>query len=103
LQYRAAGGKINAAWKSGETLDMSGDGIFIDAPAAAPVGTELELEIEWPGLSHGKAMVRLLAIGSVVRSDGLGTALRILSHRFRYNCPTAIPSGRTERNLAVAK
>jgi hypothetical protein len=103
LQYRTTGGAIKTAWKSGETLDMSVDGIFIDAPGAAPVGTELELEIDWPGLYHGKPMVRLLVIGSVVRNDARGTALRILRHRFRYVRPALVPSRRTERNLAVAK
>src|SRR5260370_42456709 len=103
LRYRIPGGEINTAWKSGETLDMSVDGILIDALEAAPVGTELELEIDWPGLYHGKPMVRLLVIGSVVRSDGRGTALRILSHQFRYVRPAVVPSRRTERNLAVAK
>jgi hypothetical protein len=103
LQYRTAGGEINTAWKSGKTLDMSADGIFIDTPETAPVGTELELEIDWPGLYHGKAMVRLLVIGAVVRNDSQGTALRILSHRFRYVGPAVVPSRRTERNLTVAK
>ena len=103
LRYRIPGGEINTAWKSGETLDMSVDGIFIDTPEAAPVGTELELEIDWPGLYHGKPMVRLLVIGSVVRNDGRGTALRILSHQFRYVRPAVVPYRRTERNLAVSK
>jgi hypothetical protein len=98
LQYRTAGGAIKAAWKSGETLDMSVDGIFIDAPGAAPVGTKLELEIDWPGLYHGKPMAHLLVIGSVVRNDGRGTALRILSHQFRYVRPTVVPSRRGFRS-----
>jgi hypothetical protein len=102
LQYRATGGEISTAWKSGGTLDMSVDGIFIDTPEAAPIGTKLELEIDWPGLYHGKPMVRLLVIGSVVRNDGRGTALRILSHRFRYVRPAVVPR-RTESNLAMAK
>ena len=71
---------------------MSVDGILIDAPGAAPIGTELELEIDWPGLYHGKPMVRLLVIGSVVRNDGRGTAVRILSHKFRHIRPAAVPA-----------
>ena len=103
LRYRTTRGEINSAWKSGQTLDMSVDGILIDTPEAATLGTELELEIDWPGLYHGKPMVRLLVIGSVVRNDSRGTALRILSHHFRYIRPAVVPSRRTEGNLAVAK
>jgi hypothetical protein len=103
LQYRTTGDEINSAWKSGQTLDMSVDGILMDTSEAAPVGTELELEIDWPGLYHGKPLVRLLVIGSVVRNDSRGTALRILSHHFRYLRPAVVPSRRTERSLAAAK
>jgi hypothetical protein len=84
LKYRTTGSGIKTAWQSGETLDISVDGILIDAAWAAPIGTELELEIDWPGLYHGKPMVRLSVIGSVVRCDGRSTALRILRHEFRY-------------------
>jgi hypothetical protein len=103
LQYRTTANAIKTAWQSSETLDMSVDGILIDAPGAAPVGTELELEIDWPGLYHGKPKVRLLVIGSVVRNEGRGTALRILRHEFCYVRPTVVPSRRTERSLAATK
>jgi hypothetical protein len=79
------------------------DGILMDIPEAAPVGTELELEIDWPGLYHGKPLVHLLVIGSVLRNDSRGTALRILRHHFRYLRPAVVASRRTEKNLAVAK
>src|SRR5260370_17486180 len=91
LRYRIPGGEINTAWKSGETLDMSVDGIFIDTPEAAPVGTELELEIDWPGLYHGKPMGRLLVIRSDVRTDGPGSALPILNPPLRYLPPPQPP------------
>ena len=101
MQYRISGGEPNSAWKRGQTLDMSAGGIFIDASEAVPVGSTLELEIDWPGLYHDKPMVRLLVIGSVVRNDGRGTALRIVSHQFRQVRPTVVSSRRAEGNLAV--
>jgi PilZ domain len=102
MQYRTSGGEFTSAWKSGHTLDMSVGGILIDTPEGVPVSSMVELAIDWLGLYHGKPMVRLFVIGSVVRNDGRGTALRILSHEFRDVRSAVIPSPRTERNLAVA-
>ena len=102
VQYRAAAPTLESVWKSGHTRDMSAGGILIDPPEAAPVGSTLEVAIDWPGLYHGKPMVRLFLIGSVARSDGRGTALRILSHQFRDVRPVATRRRRAESNLAVA-
>ena len=74
---------------------MSVGGILIGMARPLPVGSRWELELEWPGLYHGKPMMRLALTGAVVRNDGGGTALRILSHQFRE-------VGRAERKQAVA-
>ena len=100
LQYRVR--DFNSTWKSGQTLDVSVGGILIDTSGAVPVGSTLELVIDWVGLYHGVPGVRLLVTGSVVRNDGRGTALRILSHEFRDVRAAVIPARRTERNRAVA-
>jgi len=102
VQYRAAAPTLESVWKSGHTRDMSAGGILIDAPEAGPVGSTLEVAIDWPGLYHGKPRVRLFVIGSVARSEVRGTALRILSHQFRDVRPVATRRRRAERNLAVA-
>lgn len=102
MHYRIPGGVLHSAWKNGQTLDMSAGGLLIDAPEAAPVGSTVELVLDWPGLYHGKPMVHLFLIGSVMRNDSRGTALRILSHQFRDVRPAVMPSRRPERNLAVA-
>jgi hypothetical protein len=102
VQYRTAAPTLQSVWKGGRTRDMSAGGILIDPPAAAPVGSTLELAIDWPGLYHGKPVVRLFVIGSVARVDGRGTALRILSHEFRDVRPVLTRPRRAERNLAVA-
>jgi hypothetical protein len=102
MQYRTSDGELKSVWKVGHTLDMSVGGILIDIPPAIPVGATLELAIDWTGLYHGKPMVRLVLIGSVMRNDSRGTALRILSHQFRDARPAVIPSRRLERDRAVA-
>jgi len=102
MRYRAADPSRESVWKSGYTCDMSAGGILIDPPGAAPVGSTLELAIDWPGLYHGKPMVRLFVIGTVARADSRGTALSILSHEFRDVRPVVARRRREERNLVVA-
>ncbi len=102
LQYRISEGKIASPWKCSQTIDMSVDAILIDTAKALPLGTKLELAIDWPGLYHGKPMVHLLVIGSVVRNDRRGTALRILNHEFRDVRPAVVHPRRAERDRAVA-
>jgi hypothetical protein len=100
LRYRAAGGALHPAWKTGRTVDMSAGGILIDIPEALPVGSRLELAMDWPGLYHGKAMVLLSLTASVVRVDLRGTAVQILNHEFREVCAVVTNPRRRERNLA---
>ena len=102
LRYRITSGELNTEWTSTQTLDMSVGGILMDTREAVPVGSTVELAIDWLGLYHGKPMVLLFVIGSVVRNDRRGTALRILSHQFRDERDAGTPPRRMERNLAVA-
>ena len=102
VQYRTSGGARDAAWKCGRTLDMSVSGILLDTADATPVGSVLELAIDWTGLYHGKPMVRLSVIGSVARTDARGTALRILSYEFCDVRAAVIRPQHLERSLAVA-
>lgn len=101
MHYRTSGGTLGSAWKNGHTLDMSAGGLLIDTPEAVPVGSTMEVVLDWPGLYHGKPMVHLFLIGSVMRNDSRGTALRVLAHQFRDVRPAVMPSRRAERNLAV--
>jgi hypothetical protein len=100
LRYRAAAGAMHSNWKSGRSVDMSAGGILIDIPETLPVGSRLELAMDWPGLYHGKPMVLLSLTASVVRVDLRGTALRILNHQFRDVSAVATGPRRWERNLA---
>jgi hypothetical protein len=102
LQYRAAIPSLESVWKSGYTHVMSAGGILIYPSDVVPVGATLEVAIDWPGLYHGKPMVRLFVIGTVARVDGRGTALRILSHEFRDVRPILTRRRSAERNLVVA-
>jgi PilZ domain len=102
MQYRISGSELESDWQGGRTLDMSAGGILINIPEAASLDSRLELLIDWPGLYHGKPMVHLVLVGSVVRHDHRGTAIRIVSHEFRPVRPGVVTSRRTERNFAAA-
>lgn len=101
LRYRLASARtLNCGWKPGRCLDMSARGIRVDIPESMPVGSRLELSMDWPGLFHGVEMVRLFLLASVRRVDGRGVALRILRHRF-FGSPR-VRSLRGDEEQAVA-
>ena len=102
LQYRAANGPLDSAWKHGGALNMSSRGILIDIPEAIAVGRKLELAMDWTGLYHDRQMMRLFLTASVTRTGPQGIALRILTHRFRDVSPMRVRVRRAEKNLAVA-
>jgi len=102
LQYRAANSPLRSAWKRGCALNMSASGILIDIPERIAAGGKLELAVDWTGLYHDRQMMRLYLIASVTRTGRHGTALRILSHRFRDVSPMHAGVRRAEKNLAVA-
>ena len=102
FRYRPADGEPNADWKSGRTLDMSARGILLAPIEGIATGSRLDLVMDWPGIYHGKDMVRLFVTGAVVRVDERGVALHILSHKFRDLRPAVENSLRQQRSRAVA-
>jgi PilZ domain len=84
LRYRVSHGALKGEWKNGQSVDMSTRGILIQTPEHVSKGGVVEVEVDWPGVYHNKPMVWLILTGTVARADARGTALRILSHQFRY-------------------
>jgi PilZ domain len=102
VQFRAPGTAPGCGWGSGRTVDMSARGILIDAPEPLPLGSAVELALEWPGIYHGTPMMRLFLTASVVRVDSRGTALRILTHQFVDPGAKMVGGRRPAKALAVA-
>ena len=61
--------------------------MLMEIPVAMPVGTRLELSMDWTGLYHGKQKMRLVLLGWVTRVDENGTAVRFVRHQFRDVSP----------------
>jgi hypothetical protein len=68
---------------TGNTVDVSSDGIAFTTIETLRVGAYLELNINWPVLLNGSCAMKLVVEGKVVRSDGSLTAIRILRYEFR--------------------
>jgi hypothetical protein len=83
LRYRLSQkGESDSRWQTGVTRDMSKDGVGFKTKRPLPIGSHIELRIDWPARNDNAFPVDLQATGFVVRSDQNRTAVRISSHRF---------------------
>ena len=67
---------------SGCVVDISSTGILFGPGSRHPRGAAVALSIDWPVLYDEAFPIRLSVMGSVVRSDHRGTAVKILRHGF---------------------
>ena len=81
VHYRTSQKTTVGRWAESVTLDMSSGGLSFRGRHALPVGSHLELLIEWPA-HHDEMPMELHATGLVVRSNTYKTAVRITSRRF---------------------
>ena len=88
VRYRQSEKGIEHHWSSGITRDMSKDGVAFKSGQPLPVGSHVELRIDWPVKQESLRPIDLQATGFVVWSDSGETAVRISSHKFRIH-----PSG----------
>ncbi len=83
LRYRLSlKGGAEDRWQTGVTRDISKDGVGFKTRRPLPVGSHIELRIDWPARFEGEYPVDLQATGFVIRSDQNRTAVKISSHRF---------------------
>jgi hypothetical protein len=66
-----------------QTVDISSTGVLLNTRKPYPPGAAAELSIEWPTISQDAIPLQLRLVGSVVRSDERGTAVKILRHGFK--------------------
>ena len=85
LRYRQSEKGVQHLWSTGVTRDMSRDGVAFKSSYPLPVGSHIELRIDWPVRQESERPIDLQATGFVVWSDGNETAVRISSHRFRVH------------------
>lgn len=91
LRYRQSEKGIEHRWSNGITRDMSKDGVAFQSRQPLPVGSHVELRIDWPVKQEAVRPIDLQATGFVVWSDMRETAVRISSHKFRVHEAASAP------------
>ena len=85
LRYRQSEKGVQHRWSNGITRDMSKDGVAFKSGQPLPVGSHVELRIDWPVRQEANRPIDLQATGFVVWSGSGETAVRISSHKFRVH------------------
>jgi hypothetical protein len=83
VQYRVSqrGGQVAAG--SGTTKEISISGLSFRCRRTLPVGSHIEVVVDWPVRYADLYPIDLLLTGFVVRADATKAAIRITSRRFR--------------------
>ena len=92
VRYRQSEKGVQHRWSSGITRDMSKDGVSFRSRRPLPIGSHVELRIDWPVRQEAIRPIDLQATGFVVWSDTAETAVRISSHKFRVHKPGTVLS-----------
>lgn len=68
---------------TGTTCDLSTGGLSFRCRRSLPVGSHIELTVEWPATYGDSQAMELQVTGFVIRTEGNRTGVRVNSHRFR--------------------
>ena len=66
-----------------QTIDLSARGVRIESDTALPVGTAVEIAVEWPVLLDGRTRLKLVYAGRVARAKSRTIALAGYRPEFR--------------------
>jgi hypothetical protein len=83
LRYKLVESKEVAQPGTGRTLNMSSGGILFTTAAQLPLGGRVELSVDWPAQLNEHCGLKLVALGRVVRSSAVVSAMRIDKYDFR--------------------
>jgi hypothetical protein len=85
LQYRVSNKGYMAVSGTGTTREVSSSGLSFRCRRPLPVGSHIELTIDWPARYNQEKPMELVVTGIVARSDGGRTAVRLTSKRFQID------------------
>jgi len=80
---------------SGTTCDMSTAGLSFRCRRALPVGSHVELMVDWPSRYGDVHPIELQITGFIVRSDRGRIAVRVTSRKFRVDEAPEVAMGAT--------
>src|SRR5438270_2360617 len=85
VHFRVSQKGVVARWGTGMTREMSTTGLSFRTRKPLPVGSHIEMIVDWPAKYADSQPIDLQLTGFVVRSDAHRTAVRVTSRRFRIN------------------
>jgi PilZ domain len=85
IHFRVSQKGAIARWGAGVTREMSTTGLSFRSRKPLPIGSHVEMIIDWPARYAENQPIDLQLTGFVVRSDNNRTAVRVTSRRFRIN------------------
>ena len=65
------------------TRDLSERGVFLETTEPLPVGREVRLSLDWPGMVNASHSLRLIASGKVIRTTTSGMAILITQYEYK--------------------
>ncbi len=80
-----------------KAVEMSSKGIVLECDRVLPVGSKVEIAVNWPAQLNEKCRLKFVAIAKVLRSENNRTALVIERHEFRtqgsggFTVPPLVP------------
>ena len=83
VQYWIADRSPEVLARAGRTLDLSSSGILLTTQEWIQPGRILVVTGDWPARLNGVSIMKFIARGPVVRSEGHQVAMRIYWHEFR--------------------
>ena len=85
VHFRISQKGVAGRWGTGTTREMSTTGLSFRTRKPLPVGSHVEMIVDWPAKYGEEQPIDLQLTGFIVRSDGSRTAVRVTSRRFRIN------------------
>jgi hypothetical protein len=67
----------------GYTKNISSHGVFIASRCDVPLGTHVEVSIDWPAFLDGTIQLQLVSVGKVVRCEKSGFAATLERREYR--------------------
>lgn len=83
LQFKTSNKRFAILTGTGRTVNISSSGLLFESNSNLPLGSCLELSIEWPVRLNEKCLLRLIAKGRIIRQNDRQLAVKVLRYEFR--------------------
>jgi PilZ domain-containing protein len=95
IHFRVSLKGASSRWGGGMTCDVSSSGVSFRCRRTLPVGSHIEMVIDWPAKYDNAYPIDLQGTGFIVRADGNKAAVRMTARHFRIDVAAAQPMGIT--------